>query len=152
MFHERARQKKAPRMNAAHSSAGEVLFALPVEGLDNRRLHEFAMLCSPSAPSPIVTQQRVRAIGIEASAPMTLLLSEATGAGDDAASPKLHADRAAYQQPSQARRSHKSRHRDRRPRFARGANHFDNRRYLTTKTARSGYKFGTLKASVNEKS
>lgn len=63
-------------MNAAHSSPGEVLFALPVEGLDNQRLHEFAVLCSPSAPSLIVTQQRARAIGIEASAPMTLPLSD----------------------------------------------------------------------------
>ena len=53
-----------------------------MEGLDNQRLHEFAVLCSPSAPSLIVTQQRARAIGIEASVPMTLLLSEATGAGD----------------------------------------------------------------------
>jgi GTP cyclohydrolase II len=108
VFHERARQKKVQRMNAAHSSAlfgnendlgvsralselqvrrpicvnalGEVLFALPAEGLDNQRLHEFAVLCSPSAPGLIVTQQRERAIGIEASAPMALPLTEATGA------------------------------------------------------------------------
>ena len=34
------------------NAPGEVLFALPVEGLDNQRLHEFAVLCSPSAPKP----------------------------------------------------------------------------------------------------
>jgi GTP cyclohydrolase II len=74
------------------NAPGEVLFALPVEGLDNQRLHEFAVLCSPSAPSLIVTQQRARAIGIEASVPMTLPLSEATDAADIVA---LSADREA---------------------------------------------------------
>ncbi|MET0723335.1 MAG: GTP cyclohydrolase II [Tardiphaga sp.] len=75
------------------NAPGEVLFALPVEGLDNQRLHEFAVLCSPSAPSLIVTQQRARAIGIETSAPMMLPLSEATGAGDIVV---LSADRDAH--------------------------------------------------------
>ena len=50
------------------------LIALPVEGLDDRRLHEFAMLCSPDVPKLIVTQQRARAIGIETSTPMALSL------------------------------------------------------------------------------
>ena len=40
------------------NAPGEVLLALPVEGLDDQRLHEFAMLCSPNAPKLIVTQQR----------------------------------------------------------------------------------------------
>jgi GTP cyclohydrolase II len=57
------------------NAPGEVLFALPVESLDNQRLHEFVALCSPSAPELIVTQQRARAIGIEASTPMALPLS-----------------------------------------------------------------------------
>ncbi len=64
------------------NAPGEVLFALPVEGLDNERLHEFAMLCSPNAPNLIVTQQRARAIGIEASTPMALPLSEGASAGN----------------------------------------------------------------------
>ena len=91
MFYERARQKKAPQMSAAHSPAnstlfgneghsvsrtlselqgrrpirinalGEVLFTLPVEGLDDQRLREFVAQCSPNAPELIVTQQRARA-------------------------------------------------------------------------------------------
>src|SRR6478752_868631 len=61
---------------------GEVPFALPVEGLDDQRLHEFVALCSPNAPELIVTQQRARAIGIEASTPMALPLSGGARAGD----------------------------------------------------------------------
>jgi GTP cyclohydrolase II len=57
------------------NAPGEVLFALPVEGLDDQRLHEFVALCGPNAPELIVTQQRARAIGIEASTPMALSLS-----------------------------------------------------------------------------
>lgn len=57
------------------NAPGEVLFALPVEGLDNQPLHEFVTLCGPSAPEVIVTQQRARAIGIEASTPMALSLT-----------------------------------------------------------------------------
>ena len=57
------------------NAPGEVLLALPVEGLDDQRLHEFGMLCSPNVPKLIVTQQRANAIGIEASTPMALPLS-----------------------------------------------------------------------------
>ncbi len=61
---------------------GEVLLALPVENLDDLRLHEFAELCSPHALELILTQQRARAIGIEASAPIALPLSAKTRASD----------------------------------------------------------------------
>ena len=56
------------------STSDESLIALPVEGLDDQRLHEFAMLCAPAIPKLIVTQQRARAIGIETSTPMALSL------------------------------------------------------------------------------
>lgn len=113
MFYERAQQKKAPQMNAAHSPAnsalfgneeqlgvsralselqarrpirinapGEVLFTLPVEGLDDQRLREFVALCGPNAPELIVTLQRARAIGIEASTPMALALSREVRTSD----------------------------------------------------------------------
>jgi GTP cyclohydrolase II len=59
----------------------EILFALPVEGLDDQRLNEFAMLCRPNAPLLIVTQQRARAMGIKASTPVALPLSGEAGAG-----------------------------------------------------------------------
>ena len=64
------------------NAPGEVLFALPVEGLDDRRLHEFVELCGPNAPELIVTQQRARAIGIEASTPMALPLSRGARTSD----------------------------------------------------------------------
>ena len=64
------------------NAPGEVLLALPVEGLDDQRLHEFGMLCSPNVPKLIVTQQRANAIGIEASTPMALPLSREAVAGD----------------------------------------------------------------------
>jgi GTP cyclohydrolase II len=56
------------------STSDESLIALPVEGLDHQRLHEFAMLRAPAIPKLIVTQQRARAIGIETSTPMALSL------------------------------------------------------------------------------
>jgi len=64
------------------NAPGEVLFALPVEGLDDQRLHEFAALCGRNSPELIVTQQRARAIGIEASMPMALPLSSEARASD----------------------------------------------------------------------
>ena len=61
---------------------GEALLALPVENLDDRRLDEFAGLCGASALELILTQQRARAIGIEASAPIVLPLSAEMRASD----------------------------------------------------------------------
>jgi GTP cyclohydrolase II len=57
---------------------GEILFALPVEDLDDQRLREFAGLCGPNALHLILTQQRACAIGIEATAPIALPLSAET--------------------------------------------------------------------------
>jgi GTP cyclohydrolase II len=62
------------------NAPGERLLALPVEGLDDQRFHEFAALCSPALPRLIVTQQRARAIGIETSTAMALSLSHGSGA------------------------------------------------------------------------
>jgi GTP cyclohydrolase II len=64
------------------SAPGQVLFALPVEGLDDQRLHEFVELCGANAPELIVTQQRARAIGIDASTPMALSLSREARTSD----------------------------------------------------------------------
>jgi GTP cyclohydrolase II len=60
----------------------EALIALPVENLDDHRLDEFAGLCGPHALELILTQQRARAIGIEASAPIALPLSAMVRAND----------------------------------------------------------------------
>ena len=61
---------------------GEVLLALPVESLDDRRLLEFAGLCSPNALELILTSQRARVIGIELSAAIALPLSAETNTSD----------------------------------------------------------------------
>lgn len=62
------------------NGSDEGLIALPIEGLDDRRLSEFAVLCGPNAPKLIVTQQRARVLGIETSTPMALSLPRAVDA------------------------------------------------------------------------
>ena len=59
---------------------GEAVLALPVEGLDGRRLAEFMALCGPVVPQLVITERRALALGLDASTPMALPLS----AGDDA--------------------------------------------------------------------
>jgi GTP cyclohydrolase II len=61
-------------------TSGESLIALPVEALDDQRLREFAILCSPAIPKLIVTQQRAHAIGIETSVPVALSLPKTVDA------------------------------------------------------------------------
>ena len=61
------------------SASGESLLALPVDGLDERRLNDFAVLCSPNALKLVVTEQRARSIGIKASTAMVLPLSRVVG-------------------------------------------------------------------------
>jgi GTP cyclohydrolase II len=56
------------------NDSDERLIALPVEGLDDKRLREFEALFAPAAPKLVVTQQRARALGIKTSAPMALSL------------------------------------------------------------------------------
>jgi GTP cyclohydrolase II len=62
------------------TAPGEVILALPVEGLDRQRLFEFMALCGPVVPQLIVTERRALALGLDASTPMALTLS----AGDNA--------------------------------------------------------------------
>jgi GTP cyclohydrolase II len=62
------------------AAADKAVLALPVEGLDERRLAEFMALCAPALPQLIITERRALALGLDASAPMALLLS----ADDDA--------------------------------------------------------------------
>lgn len=61
--------------------AGETLLALPVEGLDERRLSEFVALCAPAVPRLVVTARRALALGLDATTPMVVQL----GADIDAA-------------------------------------------------------------------
>ncbi len=62
------------------TATGEAVLALPVEGLDERRLAEFMALCGPVVPRLIITERRALALGLDASTPMALPLS----ADDDA--------------------------------------------------------------------
>jgi GTP cyclohydrolase II len=61
------------------SASGESLLALPVDGLDEQRLGDFAVLCSPNVPKLVITQQRARSIGIKASTAMALPISRVVG-------------------------------------------------------------------------
>src|SRR5215469_9631440 len=62
---------------------GETLFVLPVEGLDDQRLAEFASLCRPEALHLIITKQRALAIGAnDAASPLVLQLPEAADSKD----------------------------------------------------------------------
>ncbi len=62
------------------AGGGETLLVLPVEGLDARRLAEFATLCAPAAPRLIITARRALALGLGATTPVALQLA----AEDDA--------------------------------------------------------------------
>jgi GTP cyclohydrolase II len=57
------------------TGAGETLLVLPVEGLDARRLAEFATLCAPGVPRLIITARRALALGLAATTPMALQLT-----------------------------------------------------------------------------
>ena len=50
------------------STQTEFLVALPVDGLDEARLHAFAHLCAPAELRLVVTARRARALGLEANA------------------------------------------------------------------------------------
>jgi GTP cyclohydrolase II len=62
------------------TAAGGAVLALPVEGLDSRRLGEFRALCGPAVPRLVITERRALALGLDASTPMTLRI-----AADDSA-------------------------------------------------------------------
>jgi GTP cyclohydrolase II len=57
------------------TAPNETLLALPVEGLDSRRLTEFKALCAPSEPYLVITSRRAHALGIDAKSPMAMRLS-----------------------------------------------------------------------------
>src|SRR3954447_10809397 len=58
------------------SSQTEFLVALPVDGLDEARLHAFAHLCAPAELRLVVTARRARALGLEANGPVALKLAD----------------------------------------------------------------------------
>jgi GTP cyclohydrolase II len=60
---------------------GESLLVLPVEGLDARRLAEFATLCAPAVPRLVITARRALALGLAATTPVALRLKADDDAG-----------------------------------------------------------------------
>jgi len=59
------------------SQDAKFLLALPVDGLDEARLHAFQQLCAPADPRLVVTARRARALGIESEGPVALKLDDA---------------------------------------------------------------------------
>jgi len=63
------------------TSVDETLLALPVEGLDAKRLAAFRTLCAPARPRLVITERRALALGLRATAPMALRLLADDDAG-----------------------------------------------------------------------
>jgi GTP cyclohydrolase II len=60
----------------------DTALALPVDGMTNERLASYRQLCRPATPRLVVTGRRAQALGLAASGPVGLAMSE----DDDAAS------------------------------------------------------------------
>jgi GTP cyclohydrolase II len=58
------------------TGSAETLLALPVEGLEKDRLAAFRALAAPMAPRLVLTSRRARSLGIEASGPVAIALSD----------------------------------------------------------------------------
>jgi GTP cyclohydrolase II len=63
------------------SAGGESLLTMPVDGLNAGRLAEFVKLCKPTALRLVITGQRARALGLDATAPVALNLTADQDAG-----------------------------------------------------------------------
>src|SRR5215510_16440880 len=58
----------------------ETLLCLPVEGLDKDRLAAFRALAAPITPRLVLTSSRARSLGIDASEPVAIEISDAVDA------------------------------------------------------------------------
>src|SRR4051812_7617274 len=67
-----------PVVFSSHDS--KFLLALPVDGLDEARVHAFEQLCAPAQPRLVVTARRARALGIESAGAVALKLAKGTKA------------------------------------------------------------------------
>ena len=71
------------------STPGQSIVALPVDGIDARRLAAFAAFAAPALPRLVITARRARALGLDVSEPVALAL---TGAEDVESIESLVAD------------------------------------------------------------
>jgi GTP cyclohydrolase II len=62
------------------SQGAKFIVALPVDGLDEARLHGFQQLCSPVEPRLVVTARRARALGIECEGSVALKIDKSIDA------------------------------------------------------------------------
>jgi len=58
------------------AASNETLLCLPVEGLDKDRLAAFRALAAPMAPRLVLTSSRARSLGVDASEPVAIELSD----------------------------------------------------------------------------
>src|SRR5438132_14250961 len=56
------------------TAAGEVVAALPVDGMTSEQLTSFGLLCAPARPYLLVTARRARALGLDATGPLGLAI------------------------------------------------------------------------------
>jgi GTP cyclohydrolase II len=57
------------------ATPGQSIVALPVDGIDARRLAAFKSFAAPALPSLVITLRRARALGLEGSEPVAIALS-----------------------------------------------------------------------------
>jgi GTP cyclohydrolase II len=57
----------------------ETALALPIDGIDSRRLTAFKNICSPDLPKLILSARRARWLGFQTSVPMALTIAAGTG-------------------------------------------------------------------------
>jgi len=61
------------------TTEGQSIVAVPVDGMDARRLAAFAAFTSPELPRLVVTARRARALGLDASEPVAITLDGSEG-------------------------------------------------------------------------
>src|SRR5215470_11516459 len=57
------------------TAPGEAIVALPVDGMDARRLAAFKAFAAPTLPRLVITARRARALGLDVSEPVALALA-----------------------------------------------------------------------------
>jgi GTP cyclohydrolase II len=62
------------------TAAGEDILALPVDGIDDRRLTSFRRLAAPARPTLMVAPPRALVLGLQTTGPVGLLIGEREGA------------------------------------------------------------------------
>ena len=71
------------------STPGQTIVALPVDGIDTRRLAAFVAFAAPALPRLVITARRARALGLDVSEPVAISL---TGSEDVESIEELVAD------------------------------------------------------------